>query len=157
MQPKIITKDKIKLIGLETRTINRQEMDPVTAKIPKLWAQFFAEETVDKIPNQVAPGTLFGTYTHYAGDHTDEYSLIVAAAVSSLDEVPAGMAGLNLSAAKYLVFPVEGEMPSALLDGWRYIWAYFDNGAKYQRAYTADFELYDLTNPNKVDVYIAIK
>lgn len=157
MQPKVITKDEIKLIGLETRTINRQETDLTTAKIPKLWERFFAEGIADKIPNRVNPAALFGTYTNYAADHTAEYSLIVAAAVSSLEEIPNEMTGLTIPPAKYLVFPVEGELPAALIEGWSYIWTYFDNGTEYQRAYTFDFELYDLSHPTKVDIYIAVK
>lgn len=157
MQPSIVTKDEIKLIGLEIRTINQQEMDPTTAKIPKLWERFFAEEIAEKIPNRTDAGTLLGTYTNYLSDHTDKYSLIVGAAVNSQDEIPEGMTGLTIAPAKYLVFPVEGEMPQALGEAWGYIWNYFGNGTEHERTYTADFELYDLNNPSKVDVYIAIK
>jgi predicted transcriptional regulator YdeE len=157
MQPYIVTKDEIKLIGLETRTLNRHEMDPATAKIPKLWKQFSTEELADKIPSRTDVDTLFGTYTNYASDHTDEYSLIVGAKVNSLDEIPQGMTGLTITPARYMVFPVEGEMPQALGEAWGYIWRYFGNGTAYERSYTADFELYDLNNPTKVDIYIAIK
>jgi predicted transcriptional regulator YdeE len=157
MHPKVVTKDGIKLIGLETRTINRQEMDPAKAKIPNLWERFFAEEMAAKIPNQVSPGQLLGTYTHYESDHTGEYSLVVAAEVGNLDIVPEGMTGLTIPPTKYLVFPVGGEMPTALAEAWGYIWNYFGNGAAYKRAYTVDFELYDANSPTKVDIYIAIE
>lgn len=157
MQPYIVTKDEIKLIGLETRTFNQHEMDPATAKIPKLWEQFFAEGLAGKIPSRTEAGTLFGIYTNYASDHTDEYSLIVGTAVNSLDEVPEGMTGLTITPARYMVFPVKGEMPQALGEAWDYIWSYFGNGTAYERSYTADFELYDLNNPTRVDIYIAIK
>jgi predicted transcriptional regulator YdeE len=157
MQPYIVTKDEIKLIGLETRTLNRHEMDPATAKIPTLWEGFFAEGVAEKIPGRTDGSTLFGTYTNYVSDHTDEYSLIVGAAVNSLDEIPQGMTGLTIAPARYLVFPVEGEMPQAVGEAWGYIWNYFGNGSAYERTYTADFELHNLSNPGKADIYIAIK
>lgn len=157
MQPKVVTKDEIKLIGLETRTTNQQEADPTVAKIPGLWQRFFGEGMAEKIPNQVSPGGLFGTYTNYESDHTGEYSLVVAAEVGNLDTVPEGMTGLTIPSTKYLVFPVKGEMPMALVQAWGNIWNYFGNGTAYERTYTADFELYDANDPTKVDIYIAIK
>jgi len=157
MQPKVVTKDEIKLIGLETRTTNQQETDPAVAKIPGLWQKFFGEGMVEKIPNQVSPGGLFGTYTNYESDHTGEYSLLIAAEVDKTDNIPDGMTGLTIPPTKYLVFPVEGEMPMALVQAWGYIWNYFGNGTTYERDYTADFELYSANDPTKVDIYIAIK
>ena len=116
MEPKLVTKDEIKLIGIETRTTNQREADPAMAKIPGLWQRFFTESIEEKIPNKTNAGARFGTYTNYESDHTGEYSLIAAAEVSSLADIPEGMTSLTIPPGKYLVFPVEGEMPMALVE-----------------------------------------
>lgn len=157
MEPSLITQNEIKLIGLEIRTTNQREADPATAKIPGLWQRFFTEGIEARIPNKANAGVRFGTYTNYESDHTGEYSLIAAAEVSSLADIPEGMTSLVISPAKYLVFPVQGEMPMALVETWGYIWHYFANDSDYERTYTADFELYhDPNDVAKVDVYIAV-
>jgi predicted transcriptional regulator YdeE len=157
VEPKLVTKDEIKLVGIETRTTNQREADPAMAKIPGLWQRFFTEGIEERIPNKTDAGVRFGTYTNYESDHTGKYSLIAAAEVSSLADIPEGMTSLTISPGKYLVFPVEGEMPMALVETWGYIWNYFGNGSDYKRAYTADFERYhDPNDMAKVDVYIAV-
>ncbi|MFC1976209.1 GyrI-like domain-containing protein [Chloroflexota bacterium] len=157
MKPKLITKDEIKLIGIEARTTNQQEADPATAKIPGLWQKFFMEGIAEKILHQIDPDTRFGAYINYDSDFTGIYSLIAAVKVSSLADIPDGMTGLTIPSARYLVFTVEGEMPIALIEAWGFIWNHFSNGSDYERAYTADFELYDTNDATKADIYIAIK
>jgi predicted transcriptional regulator YdeE len=152
---KPVTIEGKNIVGVEARTTNRAEMVSETAKIPALWARFFQVEGA--IPNRTDPGIVLGTYTRYESDYQGEYSLIVGAEVGGPVDVPAGMAGLAIPPARYLVFTADGEMPGALIKTWTEIWQYFADTSEYQRAYTTDFERHDKNEKASVDVYIAIK
>jgi predicted transcriptional regulator YdeE len=154
-KPKLVTRDEMKIIGVEARTINRAEADPLTAKIPALWGRFFQFE--DRIPNKTNNDAILGTYTDYESDHNGEYSLIVSSQVSDLNDVPDGMVGATIPSGKYLVFTAEGQMPAELIGTWAEIWQHFSDNTEYERIYTTDFELHDRNNQSKVDVYIAFK
>jgi len=47
------------------------------------------------------------------------------------------------------------------VETWRQIWAYYQNPANGQRAYQADFEVYDQraadTNNAQVDIYVGVR
>ncbi|MDQ6653934.1 MAG: GyrI-like domain-containing protein [Acidobacteriota bacterium] len=155
IKPKLVSRDEMKIIGVEARTINRAEADPLTAKIPALWGRFFQFE--DRIPNKTNNDAILGTYTDYESDHNGEYSLIVSSQVSDLNDVPDGMVGATIPSGKYLVFTAEGQMPAALIGTWADIWQHFSDNTEHERAYTTDFELHERNNQSRVDVYIAIK
>ncbi len=160
MELQVITRDPLEIVGLETRTSNLKESNPKTARIPGLWHRFFAEQVGAQIPKRKNPEVLLGVYTRYAGDRSGEYSLIVGAEVGQLDPIPAGLSGISIPSARYFVFPASGPLPQAVIEAWGRIWNYFSDNPLYQRAYTADFELYDQRargeNP-QMDIYIAIK
>lgn len=159
MEPQLTSSGEIKVIGLEVRTSNARESDPKTARIPGLWHRFFAEQVAEQIPNRTDSNTLLAVYTKYESDHTGEYSLIVGGAVSSLEQIAEGMAGVTIPGAKYLVFPVHGPMPQAVIEVWNSIWHYFSIPSPYRRAYTADLEVYEQSpqggNP-AAKIYVAI-
>src|SRR6266404_5110329 len=155
MEPELTNRAEIKLIGIAVRTTNQQEKSSATAKIPGLWARFFQEQIADKIPNKTKLGATLAAYTKYESDHTGAYDLIIGREVKSLSSIPDGMTGVIIPAGKYLLFTARGSMPQTLIDTWGYIWKYFSKGAKYQRAYTTDYEVHQ--SNDKVDIYIAIK
>jgi predicted transcriptional regulator YdeE len=143
------------IVGIEVRTTNSAEAVSETAKIPALWARFFQVE--EAIPNRIDPGVILAAYTRYESDHHGAYSLIVGAEVGAPASVPAGMTGLAIPPARYLVFTAKGEMPGALIRTWMKIWQYFSVTTEYQRAYTTDFERHDKNAKATVAVYVAIK
>jgi predicted transcriptional regulator YdeE len=155
MHPKHAQVDEIKVIGIGVRTFNNNEANPTTAKIPRLWDRFFAEDIGSKVPNRVNLGALLAVYTNYDSDYMGEYDLVVSAEVSSLDEIPEGTEGLSLPPSEYLIFAAQGKMPDVVVQTWDWIWRYFSQPTEYQRAYTADFELYK--GENAVDIYIAVQ
>ncbi len=145
----------MKIIGIEARTSNAAEANPQIAQIPALWQKFF--QVAENIPHRKNPDIVFGIYTHYQSDHRGSYSLIVSSEVNHLDEIPEGMIGVLLPAAKYLLFRAEGQMPAALIETWAQIWHYFSENTTYERAYTADYERHDGRNQSKIELYIAVK
>ena len=155
MEPQLTTRTELKLIGIALRTINQQEMNPTTARIPGLWGRFFQEQIADKIPNKTSLDSTIAVYTKYESDHTGPYDLIVGREVNSLSSIPEGMTGVTILAGKYLRFTANGPMPKTLIDSWIYIWNYFSKTSNHQRSYTTDYEVHEAND--RVDIYIAIK
>ena len=152
-----VTLKGFKVIGIETRTNNKLESDPSTSRIAKLWNKYFTEKVETKIPNKNNETKFMGVYTDYESDVNGEYSLIVCKEVKNLDTIPESFTGRNIEKAKYLKFTHNGEMPGIVFEAWKYIWEYFSESDKYERAYSSDFELYDITNQTKVEIFISIK
>lgn len=157
MVPQIRTHKGMKFIGLEAKTSSQLEANKKTAQIPGLHRKFLKDGLEEKIPNRIDSELYFALHTHYESDHTGSYSTILAAEVSSVNEVPEGMVAIDIPTAQYLVFTVKGSMPNALTRTWKEIWNYFASNKVYQRAYTADFEVYDKSFPELVEIYIAIQ
>lgn len=155
MESNFVQLNEIHAVGIGARTTNEQEFDRNSAKIPGLWNNFLAEGMAEKIPNKEEPARLMGIYTNYESDHTGEYELILASAVTSLEDIPEGMAGVTIPAGGYLVFQARGQMPNAVIQAWQYIWDYFPGDSDYERVYTADFELYK--GDSEADIHIAVK
>lgn len=156
MVPQIRTHKGMKFIGLEAKTSNQLEANKKTAQIPALHRKFLKDGLEDKIPSRVDSELYFVIYTNYESDHTGTYSTILAAEVNNSSEVPEGMVAIDVPTAEYLVFTVKGSMPNALTRTWKEIGNYFASNKVFQRAYTADFEVYDKVFPDQVEVYIAI-
>jgi len=160
MEPTLTALPETKSVGVELRTSNAREANPVTAQIPGLWRRFMEENLIEKIPNRKEAGVILGVYTNYESDHSGMYSLVLSTEVTSLDSVPEGLVGLTIPAARYLVFPARGPMPDATIETWQKIWSYFTPSSKIQRAYTVDFERHQWdaeTQQPEVDIHIAVK
>jgi predicted transcriptional regulator YdeE len=144
------------VVGIDVRTTNAEEADPKTARIGALWQRFFRDGVLEKVRGRKG-GAILGVYTSYESDHTGLYTLIVGAEAASLDGQPAGLAGIAVPAARYLVFKAKGPMPKALIEEWGRIWQFFASATEHARAYTSDFERHDPTKPDEVEIHIAIR
>jgi predicted transcriptional regulator YdeE len=68
---------------------------------------------------------------------------------------------VTIPAGHYRVFPVEGELPRALVSTWKNIWqAYSTGDSAENRAYTCDFEVFE-TGPSgklaRAVVYLSVR
>ncbi len=153
MAPRITHRNESKIIGIEVRASNLLENEASSTRISDLWKKFHNDKK--RIPNKRDERTALGVYTSYQ-DNNNEYSLIVASEVTTLERVPEGMVSQIIPAGKYLIFAGKGHMPNAALSVWEQIARYFSNGAHYKRAYTVDFELHDMTKADEVEVHISI-
>jgi predicted transcriptional regulator YdeE len=156
MQPEIFALDAMYIVGTEIRTQNRLEAKRGSARIPAHWDNFYNQHIVRRIPNRTGED-IYGIYTHYANGHKGEYSHIIGIEVAGLLNIPEGMVGLMIPEGEYMVFTAEGEMPEAVADVWEDIRAYFEENTIYQRAYTYDFEVYDPSEPEIVNIYVSIR
>lgn len=148
---------EMKIIGIQVRTTNEnmQCMKDMSA----LWARFFTENVVSKIPG-IIDAHAFGVYTDYEKDVTAPYSYTVGCQVDSLKDIPEGMVGITIPAQLYAQFQANPEpgadLKTAIGITWSSIWQ-----TPLQRAYAVDFEFYPNCFENylfdKAEVYISIK
>jgi predicted transcriptional regulator YdeE len=151
----------IQLIGITTRTNNRQEMDPTTAKIGKTVQHYMEAGLADTIPARVKPCTTFCVYTDYESDYTGDYTYFIGEMVSSLDKVPEGLKPLTIAAHAYTKFTTApGPMPNVCIQAWQTIWQMTPEQLGGKRSYVADFEIYDERaadfEKTVLDIYIGI-
>lgn len=167
MSPQIKTIEALTISGLRVRTNNASEMNPDTAKIGNLWQAFSS-----KLAPKLAPGTaIYGVYSNYESDHTDNFDVIVGRETSNdsssenadiakdmladLHNTQINWQTVDVSAGTYAVFSATGDMPQTVIELWQSIWAYFAmQDCPHSRTYTTDFERYQ--QENTVEIYIAI-
>ena len=134
--------------GLQVRTKNADEMNPETQKITPLWGRFYNEV----LPTLGEGATVYGVYYNYESDAMGTFDVLVGADELAVSDE---MKSVELQAGKYLMFPVKGELPQAIIDTWMQIWAYFDDPSiDEKRAYETDFELYK--SADEVEIYIGV-
>jgi len=160
MTPKVISESGFNVIGIESRTSYAKESSP-DGIIGKQWGRFMGEGLASKIPNKTDTN-LIAVYTEYDGDYKGAYTFLIGAKVNSVSEIPPGMVSKKIPAGHYAVFttekgPVEQVVPSA----WKDIWAIPKSSAGGDRAYKADYEVYDqrASDPknSQVEIHIGIK
>ncbi|MBP1991101.1 effector binding domain-containing protein [Paenibacillus eucommiae] len=105
---------------------------------------------------------IFGCYTDYENGAFGEYTILLGASVSSLANIPEGMAVTTLPAARYAVFTTaKGPMNKVVIEAWQAIWQWSAAVTDLERTFTGDFELYDERSSNpedaQVDIYIAVQ
>lgn len=136
------------ITGLQIRTKNSDETHPLTQKIAPLWGKFFEEI----MPTLDAGALVYGVYHHYESDDMGEFDILAG---SDVLEKTAEMNTVTLEAGKYLMFPVKGEMPQAIIETWTKVWAYFeDPSIDERRAYETDFEHY--ISMDEAAIYIGV-
>ena len=162
MHPKIVQLDAFEVMGIAARTNNAKE-SVENGAIPELWQHVMQEHVLDRLPNKTDPD-LYAVYTDYASDANGDYTLVLSAKVSNASDslIPSGMVRKKVPAGEYAVFTSErGPVAKVVVETWKRIWAYYQSSANAERAYRADFELYDerASDPNnaQVDIYIALK
>jgi predicted transcriptional regulator YdeE len=138
--------------GLAVRTINKggQAAQDIGALWQKLTGANLAEKLEDKEGNE-----LYCVYTDYESDHNDYYTAILGCKVSSIEYLPEGFTGKAIPASKYAVFTPVGKFPANIGETWQHIWQ-----SPILRKYTADFDVYDITDKSfediKSKVYVAV-
>ncbi|WP_440531978.1 GyrI-like domain-containing protein [Variovorax sp. YR566] len=134
--------------GLTIRTTNREENEPATARIGKLWGRFFGEETYASTPDRTGDARIFSVYSAYESDAHGAFDVTAGVAVSGSEGSRAVEAG------DYLVFTGHGEMPQMVIATWQRIWQYFEAHPEVARRYRSDFEAYE--GPDKVAIHIGV-
>lgn len=148
-EPRLIRIDNFYVAGLSVRTINRDEFNPATARLPALWQRFFTAGFVDNIPEQTPGSPIFGVYSDYESNATGHYT-VTAGVKSELQSTTPMHSTITIPSGDYLVFENQGMIPQIVVETWQRIWTYFESQEKYIRHFNTDFEMY------KSDGHIAI-
>ncbi len=162
MKKELENKSEIKLMGLTARTNNKNEMNPQTAKIGELVGRFWSQNIASQISNRKNPGVTLSVYTEYVSNEHGDYTYFIGEEVESFENMPLGLKKLTIPATKYQKFTTStGKMPDVVINAWQQIWKMSASDFEGDRAYVADFEVYDqrAVDPanTSVDIYIGIK
>ncbi len=141
--------ENLMLSGLSTTTNNENESNPETAKILQLWQDYEEKNILGATFNKSKNFYMYGVYSDYESDVNGNFKVTVAV------EVTKPKNAMVIKKQRYLVFKKTGELPEIVLDCWKDIWEYFENDAKYERAYTIDFEKY--SKETEIEIYVSIK
>lgn len=162
MKKELANKSEIKLVGLTARTNNKNEMKPETSKIGELAGRFWGQNMAGLISNRKHPGVTLSVYTKYDSNEHGDYTYFIGEEVSSFSNVSAEFEQLTIPPAKYQKFTtLPGKMPEVVINAWQQIWNMSVNDFGGERAYIADFEVYDqrASDPANasLDIFIGIK
>jgi len=157
MNKQIVERDAFTVIGIEVRTNNSE----AATVIPRQWDRFFKEGVPGKIPNR-ADANLVAVYSGYASDYHGDFDYLIGARVKDGSTATEGMVVKVVPKARYAVLTTDqGPVGKVVSEAWQKIWQLEDSGGLGgQRAYKADFELYDQRSRDpknsQVDIYIGI-
>src|SRR4051812_231604 len=112
--------EHIKVIGISVETTNQNNQ--AATDLSKLWNQFYAEAIADRIQDKESEA-IYAVYTDYESDYTGKYTTIIGQRVSTLDNLPDGLVGREIKNEKLFKYVAKGEMPNAVVETWKEIWA----------------------------------
>ncbi|MFV0243774.1 MAG: GyrI-like domain-containing protein [Qingshengfaniella sp.] len=141
-----IEHDKFTVIGLSARVSND---DP--SGIAAIWARFQENPGLGGFADKASPD-LYCVYHDYEGDHTAPYRMTVGYRVPAATACPAGLSQVDIPVQNMARFDASGPQPGALMAQWQRIWA-----SNLDRAYRADFDLYDATQDGRVTVHVGLR
>jgi len=152
MEATIISKDSFPIIGIELRTTTNKGANFI--EIPQFWKNVLGKGQIDKIPDRKNPDTVLGICMDFEPDGS--FSYIIGSEVMSTKNIPDGMVTRTIPAAKYAVFTASGKMPNSIQDTVKYIYRKWLPNSEFQRANSADFELYDKRFDDEEHAEVAI-
>ena len=155
MKPKLVEHKAFKVVGIAARTNNAKEASP-DGVIGKQWGRFINDRLAGTIPNR-ADGNVVAVYTDYASNVDGDYTFVIGARVTKAENVPAGMVVKDVPAGRYAVFTSDrGPVQQVVVATWKRIWDAKKSELGGERAYKADFELYDERAQNPADSIVEI-
>ncbi len=143
-----------KMIGISLNHKTTNEGGQSSIDCGNLWQEFEKGGYYDKIPKKKSHA-VHAVYYGYEGDHTQPFSYFIGCPVEDEAVAPEGMDTFMLHGGKFEKFVASGKIPGCIGDAWREIWQ-----SKINRAYDADFEVYDERSKDwedaEVDIYISV-
>ncbi|OIQ21026.1 MAG: AraC family transcriptional regulator [Flavobacterium sp. MedPE-SWcel] len=146
--------DIIHLIGITLPYKTTNANNQAAQDCGQLWQEFEKGGWFTKIPEKVN-NKVYAVYHNYDGDHTQPYSYFIGCKVTPETTVPEGMVKVIIQSGDFIEFTAKGKMPDCIGEEWNKIWT-----ADIERAYKADFEIYDERcsdwNNAEIPIYIGI-
>ena len=161
MTPQILEEYGFTVVGIVARTTNAKAACP-DRQNRIAWARFAQQNLAAQIPNKTDTTSLLAVYSDYASDKDGEYSFLIGARVNSTTNVPAGMVTKKVPAGRYAVFTSEkGPLMKVVPGLWQKIWTVPKSEPGGDRAYKADYEVYDARaiDPQnaQVEIHVGIR
>jgi predicted transcriptional regulator YdeE len=153
---------EIKLVGIKARTNNAAEMNSNTAIIGEMVNKYDNTQIADKINNRKQPGVTYCIYTEYDSDFNGDYTYFIGEEVDNFNQIPQGLSQLIIPFQSYIKFTTDsGSMPLVCINAWKEIWQMDSSTLTGERAFIADFEIYDQRAKDPLntilDIYIGVK
>ena len=156
MEPTFVANASFPIIGIELSTTTRDGLNFI--EIPQFWEKVLGKGQIAKIPDRKSPDTILGICMDFESDGS--FSYVIGAEVASTENTPDDMVCRTIPDAKYAVFTARGKMPDSIQDVTKYIYQKWLPSSEFQRANSADFELYDERFDDEenaeVDIYVPI-
>ena len=158
--PNIVEQPGFLFIGVAARTTNAKEMSG-EGVIADQWERVMAGGIIEQIPNRTDNGVI-AMYTDYESDANGEYTFLIGARVTSIDSIPEGMIAKDIPDARYAVFTSgKGPVWKVVPETWQKIWSTPASDMGGERAFLADFEIYDERSADPqnavVEVWVGVK
>lgn len=163
MQKQKIHLPELILVGLITRTNNKNEMNPEISKIGALVSLYWRNQIANSIQYRANPEVTYAVYTDYDSDEHGDYTYFIGETVDSLQNQDLEkLKTITVPASGYQKFTTaSGKMPDVVISAWQKIWAMQENDFGGKRKYIADFEVYDKravdSNNAVIDIYIGVE
>jgi predicted transcriptional regulator YdeE len=142
------------VIGISARTSN-EAIENGDQTIGDLWNRLLSEDILEEISHKT-DHNLLALYYDYATDKDGEYTVLLGARVSRVDEVPEGMTVCHVPAQKCIVVTTErGSVPEVVVEAWQTI-GDLEDQKKLHRSYGVDYELYDEQSADPTDAQVEI-
>jgi predicted transcriptional regulator YdeE len=114
-----------------------------------------ATALIDKLGDEI-----YAVYTDYESHHTGDYTFVLGFKVSSIQNLPAGLRGVEIPGGEYAVITSDpGPVMQVVPAIWEKIWSL--PHLEHRRSYQADFELYGqrAMHPDhaEVDIYLGLR
>jgi predicted transcriptional regulator YdeE len=156
----VVDEKEFTVVGIAVRTSNAREIGGEGA-IGRQWQKFMSQGLLGKIPNR-ADDRILAVYCDYASDKDGEYTYLLGARVKPGTQVPEGMTARTIPAGKYAIFTTDkGPVTKVVPEAWMRIWGLAKSDPGGDRAYKADYEVYDQRSADpehaQVDFYVGIK
>jgi AraC family transcriptional regulator len=180
MEPKIVFKDEIKVVGMQYVGTNPDE-------IGKMWGEF--SQRVDKIKSRINNNVFFGLNEctckpNYVCNQHNDISYVVCVEVKDFNQPPSGMVTRTIPASRYAVFTHKGSLDTlsttytAIYSKWlhaaglqpsdNFNLEYYGESSEYTKEATRcsgfrfGFECYDERfklgkEDSEVDIYVPVK
>ena len=150
--PELISLQEKIIVGIATRTNNKDEQSPITGKLMKLWGSFFENDVMNNVPNSKENSPMYSVYSGYESDMNGDYDVTIGVEVEA-STANTDFAEIKIEAGHYLLFKNKGAMPDTVIETWQQIWAHFPNSDTTRKCST-DFEVF--TAQDEVEIYIGI-
>jgi AraC family transcriptional regulator len=157
MEYKIVQSDRFQIVGIKRRYsyANEEQM----AEIPRFWTEVNRDGTADRLVrlNNGQLKGLLGVCVVCNEEKTMDYWI----ATQYDGDAPEGFSTLEIPAAKWAVFAVNGPMPHAMQNAWKRIFSEWLPSSGYEIAGTPEMEVYPAGDPYspeyRSEIWIPVK